>query len=85
MAYTIQFKPLAQRQFENLPRNVQRRIATKVESLREDPFPPGCKKLAAVNGAWRIRVGDYRVIYQVHRGELLVLVITIGHRSDVYR
>ena len=85
MAYTIQFKPLALRQFENLPREVQRRIASKIESLRDDPFPSGCKKMKAVPDAWRIRAGDYRVVYQVHRGILLVLVLTVGHRKDVYR
>jgi mRNA interferase RelE/StbE len=85
VAYATQFKPLALRQLEKLPREVQKRITAKIETLRETPFPPGCKKLEAVTDAWRIRVGDYRVIYQVHRGMLLILVVTIGHRRDVYR
>lgn len=85
MAYTIQFKPLALRQLEKLPRETQRRLSTKIEALRDDPFPAGCKKMAAISDAWRIRAGDYRVIYQVHLGVLLVLVLTIGHRREVYR
>jgi mRNA interferase RelE/StbE len=85
VVYTIQFKPLALRQLEKLPREAQRRLSVKIESLRDDPFPAGCKKMAAVPDAWRIRVGDYRVVYQVHRGILLVLVLTVGHRKDVYR
>jgi mRNA interferase RelE/StbE len=53
--------------------------------LKGDPFPDGCKKMAAIADTWRVRVGDYRVVYQVHRGILLVLVLTVGHRKDVYR
>ena len=85
MAYTIQFKPTALRQVEKLSRPIRNRIAAKIEALRDDPFPAGCKKLAALTDAWRVRVGDYRVIYQVHHGILLVLVVTVGHRREVYR
>lgn len=85
MAYTIQFKPLALRQFEKLPREAQRRLSAKIEALRDDPFPAGCKKMAAIPDTWRIRAGDYRVVYQVHRGVLLILVLALGHRKDVYR
>jgi mRNA interferase RelE/StbE len=85
VTYAIQFKPLALRQLEKLPREAQRRLAAKIETLRDDPFPPGSKKMVAVPDAWRIRAGDCRVIYQVHRGILLVLVLTVGHRKEVYR
>lgn len=85
MAYAIQFKPAALRQLEKLPRNVQKRIASRVHAFRDDPFPSGCKKLLGEADTWRVRVGDYRVIYRVHRGVLLVLVINIGHRREVYR
>jgi mRNA interferase RelE/StbE len=85
MAYTIQFKPAALRQLKKLPRDAQKRIAERIEMLRDDPFPPGCKKLLGLTDAWRIRVGDYRVVYQVQRGVLLVLVLTVAHRREVYR
>ena len=85
MAYTIQFKPLALRQLEKLPREGQKRLSAKIEALRDDPFPPGCKKMAAIPDAWRIRAGHYRVVYQIHRRVLMVLVLTIGHRREVYR
>jgi mRNA interferase RelE/StbE len=85
VAYTIQFKPLALRQLEKLPREAQKRLSAKIEALRDDPFPPRCKKMADLLDAWRIRVGDYRVVYQVHRGVLMVLVLTVGHRKEVYR
>jgi mRNA interferase RelE/StbE len=84
MAYAIQFKPAALRQLEKLPRPVRNR-SSKIDSLRDDPFPAGCKKLSGLLDTWRIRAGDYRVIYQVHKGILLVLVLTLGHRREVYR
>jgi mRNA interferase RelE/StbE len=85
MAYAIQFKPAAVRQLEKLPRPIRNRGALKIDNLRDDPFPAGCKKLAGLPDTWRIRVGDYRVIYQVHQGVLLILVLTVGHRREVYR
>jgi mRNA interferase RelE/StbE len=85
MAYALQFKPAALRQLEKLSPDVQKRVALKIERLRDDPFPTGCKKMAALQDTWRVRAGDYRVVYQVHRGVLLVLVLTVGHRKDVYR
>jgi mRNA interferase RelE/StbE len=85
MAYAIQFKPAALRQFEKVSREVQKRIAASIVDLHDNPFPPGCKKLAGVPDTWRIRAGDYRVVYQVQRGILLVLVLAVGHRRDVYR
>lgn len=85
MAYTIQFKPLALRQLEKLPRDVQKKLAAKIETLRNDPFPPGFKKMAAIPDAWRVRVGDYRIVYRVHQRALLILVLTVGNRKDVYR
>jgi mRNA interferase RelE/StbE len=85
LGYTIQFKPAALRQLEKLPRNLQKRIASRIEALHDDPFPSGCKKLFGESDTWRVRIGNYRVIYRVHRDVLLILVITIGHRRDVYR
>jgi len=85
VAYTIQFKPLALRQLEKLPRDVQKRLSARIESLSTDPFPHGSKKMEALPDTWRARVGDYRFVYQVHRKVLLILVLTVGHRKDVYR
>jgi len=85
MAYTIQFKPAALRQLEKLPRDAQRRIVARIETLCDDPFPAGCKKLAGAPDAWRVRVGKYRVIYQLRRNILVIFVLAVGHRRDVYR
>jgi mRNA interferase RelE/StbE len=85
MAYAIQFKPAALRQLEKLPRQIQKRIASKIEALCWEPFPAGCKKLHGEANTWRLRVNDYRVIYQVQAGILLILVVNIGNRREVYR
>jgi len=53
--------------------------------LSDEPRPLGCRKIAGVAGLWRIRVGNYRIVYQIREKELLVLVIKVGHRKDVYR
>lgn len=55
-----------------------------IEALAGDPRPHGCRKLTGAEDLWRIRVGDYRVVYQVDDAEMLVLIATAGHRRDVY-
>lgn len=85
MAYAVQFKPAALRQLQKLARPVQKRIAVKIEVLRDNPFPAGSKKLSGLPDTWRVRVGDYRIVYQVQRGMVLILVLAVGHRRDVYR
>lgn len=85
MASTVQFKPAAMRQFEKPPREVQKRVARRVEALGDDPFPPGCKRLAGSPDVWRARIGDCRLVYQVQKEILLILVVKIGHRGEVYR
>jgi len=83
MAYSLLFKPVALRQLERLPREVQRRVAVRIEMLREDPTPPGSKRLIGLDDTWRIRIADYRVVYQLQRSALVVLVLKIGHRREV--
>lgn len=85
MAYSIQFTPAARRQFTRLDPSVQQRIGAAIDGLAENPRPPGAKKLKGSENLWRIRAGDYRIIYQIHDRELVVVIVTIGHRSDVYR
>ncbi len=59
-------------------------MAAKLRALAEDPRPRGCKKLAGREDIWRVRVGDYRVLYQILDDALLVLVVRVRHRKDVY-
>lgn len=56
-----------------------------IDGLASDPRPPRCVKLSGRDNQWRVRAGDYRVVYEVHDAQLLVLVIEIGHRSEIYR
>ena len=85
MVYDVKFSPAADRALSKLDLQDQRRIIRRVEDLAVNPRPPGVKKLAGPAALWRIRVGDYRVIYQIKDEVLLVLVVNVGHRGDVYR
>lgn len=85
MAYKIAYKTSAEKSFSKLPRDVQKRIFSAIEGLAENPRPPGVKKLQSVLDLYRIRVGDYRVVYTIEDGELKILVVTISHRRDVYQ
>jgi mRNA interferase RelE/StbE len=75
--------PPAAKQLVKMDRPIRRRIDAAISSLGENPRPPGCKKLVGVD-AWRIRVGDWRIIYQIRDERLIVLVLRVGHRRDVY-
>jgi mRNA interferase RelE/StbE len=85
MAYRVQFRPAALKEFRRLPKVIQRRIGYKINDLSADPFPPGVKKLQTAEPMYRIRVGDYRIVYEVHSSILVVLILTVGHRGDVYQ
>ena len=84
MTYTIEILRSAQKQLAKIERREQQRVVEKIRMLAENPHPPGCKKLTP-RSAWRIRIGDYRVIYEIHDDRLMVLVVTIGHRKEAYR
>ena len=85
MAYRIEFTPRADREFRALEKSTQIRLARRIDALAEDPHPQGIKKLAGAEDLYRLRVGDYRIIYQVQGKRLVVLIVRIGHRADVYR
>jgi mRNA interferase RelE/StbE len=61
------------------------RIRDAIDALAVNPRPPGCVKLAGEEIVWRVRVGSYRILYEIHEGRLVVLVIRIAHRREVYR
>ena len=69
----------------SLPPNVQKRIATEIEALKTNPRPPGVKVLKDGEGRLRLRVGDYRVIYRVEDDRLIIVVVKVGHRRNVYK
>jgi len=85
MAYRILIKPQAEKAFSRMAKPLRRRIARTIDALAENPRPEGARKLVGSECAYRIRVGDYRVVYEVAERVLVVYVIRIGHRKDVYR
>jgi mRNA interferase RelE/StbE len=85
MPYAVEFTRSAWREFEALERAMQRRIATRIDELAKHPFPPTSKKLKGEPDLYRIRVGDYRIIYRVEGSRVTIVVVKIGHRRDVYR
>ena len=85
MAYQVAILPAALRQLSKLPRIAQERIQQRIDALSDDPRPPGTKALAGRSGFYRLRVGDYRVIYEIRDEILTVLVVRVGHRREVYR
>lgn len=84
-AWRIEFSRAAARQFAALPRKEQERLRARIDRLAENPRPAGVRKLAGEEGLYRLRSGDYRVIYTVQDEVLLVLVLKVGHRREAYR
>lgn len=82
--YELRFKPSVARDLRDLPRADVRRILARIDTLREDPRPPGSEKLSAQE-RYRLRQGNYRVLYTVVDAERVVEIVKVGHRRDVYR
>lgn len=85
MAYRIEFASNADKQFRALEKSTQLRLARRINLLANEPRPQGIKKLTGEEDLYRIRVGDYRIVYQIQDKKLLVLIVRVGHRSEVYR
>lgn len=82
--YELLIKRSAAKELAALPTSYRRRIATRIHSLANDPRPPGVEKLSGAE-RYRLRQGDYRVLYEIDDREKTVTVVRIGHRRDVYR
>ena len=85
LAYTIRIQSKAKRQLKSFEKQTQARISNAVDQLAKNPKPNNCKPLKGFTGIWRLRVGDYRVIYEIKDAKLIILVVEIGHRREVYR
>jgi mRNA interferase RelE/StbE len=83
-SYAVEIKPSARKELESLPNSVLARAIRKLESLQHDPRPAGCKKLRGYKDQWRVRVGDWRVVYIIDDAARLVSVTRIAHRREVY-
>ena len=84
MTYAVFIERRAQRALGKIVEPHRDRIISAIQRLSEEPRPPGVTKLSG-RDAWRIRVGSYRVLYEIHDAKLVVLVVEVGHRRDVYR
>lgn len=84
-SYEIEFAASAAKAFSKLDRSAQQRIARHIDLLAENPRPHGAKKLQGEDNFYRIRAGDYRIVYSIHDQVLTVLVVAIGHRKDIYK
>ncbi len=84
MTYGIELAPAALRQLRKLDRAAQRRVQAAIELLAVEPRPSGAKKLVGGDGEWRVRTGEYRIVYEVRDSVLVVLVVAVGHRRQIY-
>ncbi len=85
MTYRIQVAPAALRQLRKLDAVARRRVQAAIELLAGDPRPASARRLVGGDGEWRVRTGDYRIIYEVHDDVLVVLVVAVGHRREICR
>lgn len=83
-SYKLLIKPSAAKELEAVPKKDRRRLVTRIRNLSGEPRPPGCERLSG-HDLYRVRQGNYRVLYTVHDVELVVVVVTIGHRREIYR
>ena len=83
--YRVEIARRAVKALSALPRREQQRVRAAIDLLAEDPRPPGCSKLSGEADAYRVRVGAYRIVYEVLDDCLLVHVVRVGHRRDVYK
>ena len=82
--YRVFIKPSAVKELESVPRKDRVRLARKIQSLASEPRPAGCEKLSGME-RYRIRQGKYRIVYEIQDDRLVVIVVKVGHRREVYR
>lgn len=85
MTYQVSLAPAAARQMRKFDPQVRRRIQATIELLATNPRPPSATRLVGGAGEWRVRTGDYRIVYEIENDELLVLVLSVGHRREIYQ
>ncbi|MCK9211844.1 MAG: type II toxin-antitoxin system RelE/ParE family toxin [Ignavibacteriaceae bacterium] len=83
--YSLEFKEVVLKEFKQIPVNEKNKLWTKIQQLKSDPRPIGCRKLVGRDSDYRIRYGNYRVIYQINEIEKKIIIIQVGHRKDIYR
>lgn len=84
MTYRVTLSPMASRQLRKLDPQARRRIQAAIDLLAEHPRPPAATQLVGGAGEWRVRTGDYRIVYAIEDDQLLILVLRLGHRREAY-
>jgi mRNA interferase RelE/StbE len=84
VTYRVTLAPSAARQLRKFDPDVRRRLQAAVELLAIDPRPPAATRLVGGSGEWRVRTGNYRIVYEINDNELVVLVLRMGHRREIY-
>jgi mRNA interferase RelE/StbE len=85
VSYRVVLAPAAERQLRKFDPPVRRRLQAVLELLADEPRPPAAKQLVGGAGEWRVQTGDYRIVYAIEAEELIVLVLRVGHRREVYK
>ncbi|MFT4397922.1 type II toxin-antitoxin system RelE family toxin [Gordonia lacunae] len=83
--YDLRITTSAAKSLMKLPRVEQKRIRSAIEALTADPRPHGVTKLSGTSDSYRVRVGNYRIVYTIDDGELIIVVVRVGHRKEIYR
>lgn len=83
--YKVKISSTAEKSLKKIPKKDLVKIIELIQILGIRPFPQGCRKLSGEDNIYRVRQGNYRVIYEVFEGELIVLVLKVGHRKDIYK
>ena len=85
MAYRVEIQRSAEKELAALSSTIRTRIFKTIDGLALEPRPNGCKKLSGVKNAYRVRVGEYRIVYEIYDAVLVVIVIRVAHRREVHR
>jgi mRNA interferase RelE/StbE len=85
VSYTIEFRPSARRDLKSLSGETLLRVARKIDSLADNPRPPGAEELSGRENAYRVRVGHYRILYEMRDEVPLIAVVRVRHRREAYR
>lgn len=83
-SFEIRWKHSAAKELKRLPQETVRKISRAVEALRQEPFPVGVRKILGAEHTYRLRIGDYRILYTVLSSTLIIEIVRVGHRKDVY-
>lgn len=81
----VTISPAAKRQIKNLEPKIQEKIVQHLREIGKNPRPSGTKKLSGTRDVYRLRIGDYRVVYQIRGDELIILILGVGHRQEIYK